>query len=672
MLPATPTLPRSPVVLAPDDELPFQAEMFREFNAGNVHFFILYFNIHDYVFVPSFAANPNYVPQRLRNYLGELLRSRGFEVVLYYSLAGGLSYLDQANMQPRLTGSIPENVRHGGREYGQSRNSPQDIVSWNDESVVALSYLDRVLSYTAPGEEDSKDIRQPPHIGVIIEYLESLAPHEDAIQRGPNANFIVQMLHRWAMDRRLRQRHIVIGLASDLSHIASSLYAAGSECRAYRVDLPVEEIQALRPGSTPRHQRRDWLQWLIAGLSRYNLTNPLTFTGSISSVEALASQTSGFNYDNLRDLVYYAARSGQPLTVETVQRRKRDIITAESRDLLEIVEPRYGFEVVAGYKYIKEYLSTIKQAILNQGIDPTLAAIVPKGILFLGPPGTGKSFVAAALAKETGFNMVKLRNIRSMWVGESERNLNRVLDLLSAMYPVIVFVDEVDQALGTRQVAGGDGASGVEQRIFQRILEFMAMDEYRGRVLWIAASNRPDGIDPALLSRFDIIMPFLLPDAEARKQMLLDAYPRKIGYRFEPLSDERLCYCVNATNGFSGRELDTICRRALQIAAEDRLKSKSPPPAEPTPVVTAEHILRAIEDFRQARDLLQYELQTLLAIQNTNFYSFLPSRSEMPAAIVPMDDTDRPLDEEKLRNRINELSELIGRRRLAERGFLLR
>jgi len=77
---------------------------------NNVHSFILYFNVYDYVFTPSFASQAGYLPLRLRDYLGHLLHARGFEVVIYYSLAGGLSYLDETVMGPRITKSIPEKL----------------------------------------------------------------------------------------------------------------------------------------------------------------------------------------------------------------------------------------------------------------------------------------------------------------------------------------------------------------------------------------------------------------------------------------------------------------------------------------------------------------------------------------------------------------------------------
>ena len=653
-----------PPGIALDDEISFQGEMFREYEAGNVHQFILYFNVHDFAFTSSLASQPDYAPLRLRNYLGQLLLSHGFDVVVYYSLADGLSYLDHDSMSPLIQKNFPD--RFKGRFYGQHPKNPGSVQGTPGEASVALSYLDRLLTYARPASDDRASI---PRIAVILEYLETLAPHEDSHEPAVHRRFVVQMLHQWGLDINLRRnKHIVVGLASDLGQIASVLYTGNSECRAYSVGLPVEETRPPAPGTRPRRERSEWLRWVVDGLESGELDSPLRPDGEIPTVERLAALTSGFNYDDLRDLIYYAAHAKQPLTLHDVQERKRAIITAESRDLLETVDPKHGFELVGGYRYVTEYLGKVKEAILRQGTDPTMAEIVPKGILFLGPPGTGKSFMAAALAKETGFNIVKLKNIRSMWVGESERNLNRVLDLLKSMAPVMVFVDEIDAALGQRS-SGGDGGSGVERRIFQRILEFMAMDENRGHVLWIAASNRPDGIDQALISRFDIIIPFLLPDDVAREKMLTESFPEKSNYSFTPPQPDRLDCLVSATVGFSGRELDTVCRRAMQIAGLKRLEPGSDTSPQDKLVVSVQHILDAIADFRVARDSDMYELQTLLAIQNTNFRSFLPTRDEMPAAIVPSDDSGERLDEEKLRQRIDKLTAIIADRERLKRGY---
>jgi len=639
--------------LAKDDELSFQKEMFREFEAGNAHCFILHFNVHDFVFAPSLCEAPGFVPQRLREYLAQLFLSRGFQVVLYYSLSGGLTYLEPESMRRLVEEAVPQDVLHQPRFYGQG--GPEDRVAAAGESQVALSYLYRLLTCKDGG-------KKMPRIAAILEYLETVAPHEN-MPHGPEAPLNRQLLHRLGMARQMSRNHLVVGLTADLGHVASSLYAADSDWRVYRVDLPIEELQSR--GDRPlRRDRSDWLEFIVnRGLAVRNLPNPLEIggcEGAITSVGELARQTSGFNYDHLRSLVFYAAGVREPITIEMVHKRKRSIIVAESRDLLEVVEPRDGFEVLAGYAYVKERLRKIRDAIRNQATDAWAAKVVPKGILFLGPPGTGKSLMAAALAKETGFNMVKLRNIRTMWVGETERNLNRVLDLLSAMHPVIVFVDEIDGAFVGRD-SPDTGGGGVEQRILQRILEFMALDENRGHVLWIAASNRPDRVDAALMSRFDMVIPFLLPDEAARRQMFTESFPKRDGFSFQPEPPRDFDEFIQRTKGFSGRELDTLLRRAMQLAAERRATSSEETAKDPmasAPVVSAAHLLQALKEFRQARDQETYELQTLLAIQATNFYPFLPSRDELPESIRAAEG-DLPIDEAKLAEEIVRLKRLL-------------
>lgn len=617
--------------IAPDEELPFQREIFREYEAGNGHFFILHFNVHDYVFTETLATREGYRAMRLSRYLGTLLESRDFDVVLYYSVAGGLQFACES-MRQTLLEAIPEDQRQRSRDYGQ--RTQEEVIPPRAESQVGLWHLYRILTWDPRyGEESDDGQLADVRVGVILKYLDAIAPHQDSLHRGPETSFNVEMLHQLSLDRRLRRRHLIIGLTEDLGQVASRLYAAGSECRVFRVDLPAEDVRSAGQEGRVQRQRSAWLEWVLETLTRPDLAleKPPILTEGDGGIPKLAGQTSGFSYDNLRDLVYYAARAGRPITGDVISQRKREVISAESRDLLEIVDPQHGFDMVAGYEWVKDYLKVIKEAILRRSSDPAVASIVPKGIMMLGPPGTGKSYLAASLAKETGFNMVKFRNIRSMWVGETERNLNRVLDLIRAMHPVIVFVDEVDAALGQRGPSVGGGGSGVERRIFQRILEFMAIDENRGRVLWIAASNRPDQIDAALISRFDMVIPFLLPDRDARRAMLVDCFPPKIGYTFTSEPEDRLQECIESSDGFSGRELDTVCRRAVQLSGRERLTSKprAATAASAVPVVTADHLWSALNDFRQARDPLMYRYMSLLAIQATNFRDFLPPEEQL-------------------------------------------
>jgi SpoVK/Ycf46/Vps4 family AAA+-type ATPase len=218
------------------------------------------------------------------------------------------------------------------------------------------------------------------------------------------------------------------------------------------------------------------------------------------------------------------------------------------------------------------------------------------------------------------------------------------------LHPVIIFVDELDQEFGRR---GYHGDSGVEARIFRRLLEFIGDNENRGKILWIVASNRPDLVDEALLSRFDWVFPFLLPGRETRKEILFESMPRIVGFEWDSVTQEEEDKIMKATDGFSGRELETVTRRALEIATSDNCS-----------FVRAEHLEEAISRFKHGYDPLMYKFQTMLAIQITKFDDFLPEVNLLPPEIL--DDEGAKVDQEKLDRVIGEIrTELVRRGRLA-------
>jgi SpoVK/Ycf46/Vps4 family AAA+-type ATPase len=131
---------------------------------------------------------------------------------------------------------------------------------------------------------------------------------------------------------------------------------------------------------------------------------------------------------------------------------------------------------------------------------------VPMGYLLCGPVGTGKSFLAMCAAGEIGIPCVMLKNFRSKYVGETEGNLERVLSVLRAMGPVMVVVDEADTALGDRD---NEGDAGTSSRVFGMIATQMGDTRYRGRILWMLLTARPDllAIDMKRQGRFGLCVP---------------------------------------------------------------------------------------------------------------------------------------------------------------------
>ncbi|HID87444.1 MAG TPA: AAA family ATPase, partial [Anaerolineae bacterium] len=172
--------------------------------------------------------------------------------------------------------------------------------------------------------------------------------------------------------------------------------------------------------------------------------------------------------------------------------------------------------------------------------------------------------VAEAVAKESGINFVilNLARILGQWVGSSERNLEKALRAIESLQPTICFIDEIDQAVQR----GTAGDSGVSNRIFKRLLEFMSDTGHRGRVLFLAASNRPDLLDAALKrpGRFDKKIPFLIPD-ETEREAIFQVMLRK--YDLE--ADTIPARCITATEGWTGAEIEAAVVKALEVAEDE-------------------------------------------------------------------------------------------------------
>ena len=150
-------------------------------------------------------------------------------------------------------------------------------------------------------------------------------------------------------------------------------------------------------------------------------------------------------------------------------------------------------------------------ALLKRGSLDSL----PMGYLICGPVGTGKSFLAQCVSGEMGAPCVMLKNFRSKYVGETEGNLERVLSVLRAMGPVVVVIDEADAALGGRDQ---DGDSGTSSRVFGMIASQMGDTKYRGRIIWMLLTARPDllPIDLKRQGRAEVHIPLFYPTDETK------------------------------------------------------------------------------------------------------------------------------------------------------------
>ncbi len=227
--------------------------------------------------------------------------------------------------------------------------------------------------------------------------------------------------------------------------------------------------------------------------------------------------------------------------------------------------PKVTFEDVAGVDEAKQELQEVVEFLKNAKKFQALGAKIPKGVLLLGPPGCGKTMLARAIAGEAGvpFFHISGSDFVEMFVGVGASRVRDLFDTAKANRPSLIFIDEID-AVGRQRGAGlGGGHDEREQTLNQLLVEMDGFDPNAG-VIMIAATNRPDVLDPALLrpGRFDRQVTVDTPDVRGREAIL------NVHLRGKPLAEE-----VNApalarrTPGFSGADLANLVNEAALLAA---------------------------------------------------------------------------------------------------------
>lgn len=677
--------------------------------------FVLHFNITDFVIDLSdskmgdkgeYTRNGEVVGDTdqlptMREYLRDFLfEALNCHAVYTYSLATGLVASDAPKNRPGTSTALERQMygpawqrihatwkalKSAQSDRSRSQNGTgqpqkeQEIELPKDNEIVdnfkLLSHMLRQPYFARqnPGPQD-----QETPIAVILDYVEKLIPYRLGEGHGDREQLqALEVVQRWALDPEIRKTsNIIILLTTNIGQIPSSVFAEGSGCRAIRVPLPDAQ------------EREAFIRYKMTR-ARARLVQLDRFFGSTIEEQArsLARNTQGMrlnDIDNVSRRVIIESRKSNRgntnapppiMSLEDVQRAKAEVIQAQSEQLLEIVSPIRSFQEIGGLDKLKDYLKKRTELMAKGDNSP----LVPSGLLLAGPPGTGKTIIAEALATEGKFNLVKMRNIQDKWVGSSERNLELVLNLLKDLHPVVVFVDEIDQAM-VRRDTGQSGDSGVGARMFARILEEMSNASNRGRILWVAATNRADILDDALLRRFDRVVPLLTPDVEESCRIFatmpgsimkqsgdtikvtyggdLDQRDKGDIKKFWPIAEQ------TAALGLTGAGIEVVVRRAIEMAYEDTLKVPSQAQREQQPIITSDHLLAALADYKPNHSRLTYDHQSLLAIRACNFLSVLPPLPR-EGAYARIQDEHGKIDPDKLDEQISKIErELRGKRSL--------
>jgi len=321
-----------------------------------------------------------------------------------------------------------------------------------------------------------------------------------------------------------------------------------------------------------------------------------------------------------------------------IEKRKREVIERECFGLIEFVDAKTDFSVVGGIPEVKQELISVAR-----NIREGRTARVPMGMLFTGPMGTGKTFVAEAFVKESGLTGIKLKNFRSKWVGSTESNLERILGVIHGIGNVIVILDEADRSFGSGGSGGsggdddgGDGGTG--SRVVARLKEFMSDTANRGRVLFILMTNRPDKLDIDIkrAGRLDKKIPFLYPQTPEDIEGIFKALIKRHGLQ-TTIEFPRDRAAVSAKIvGYSNADFEAIALLANNYAVDEAGKEG---------VISVQHFESAVADYLPSRDLEMIQYMELLAVFEASNRRMLPDKYSQ----MSVDDLQRRLADLKLR-----------------------
>jgi transitional endoplasmic reticulum ATPase len=244
----------------------------------------------------------------------------------------------------------------------------------------------------------------------------------------------------------------------------------------------------------------------------------------------------------------------------------REMEPSAMREVM-VESPDVKWDDIGGLSQVKqELVESVEWPLTYAKLFQHMDAEPPKGILLYGPPGTGKTMLAKAVATESQANFISIKGpeFLSKWVGESEKAVREVFRKARQAAPSVIFLDEIDSIAPSR--SSGTSDSHVTERVISQILTELDGRESLNSVIVIAATNRPDIIDPALLrpGRFDRLIEIGLPDEKGRLEIL------KIHAATKPLADDiNLEEIAKKTEKYSGADLSAIVNEAVMLAIRE-------------------------------------------------------------------------------------------------------
>jgi len=447
------------------------------------------------------------------------------------------------------------------------------VANESGANFISISGPEVMSKWYGQSEENLRKIfddaeKNAPSI-IFIDEVDSIAPKREEVTGEVERRVVSQLLT--LMDGlKKRGKVIVIAATNRPNAVDPALRRPGRFDREIEIPVPDRvgrlEILKIHTRSMPMEKDVD-LKWL----------SDITYGYVGADLWALAKEAAMSALRRVLPEIRWREETELPKDLmEKLVVRKEDF-----EDALRLVEPSAMREVLVEIPKVKWTdigdLEEVKQALKemvewplkNEDSFTRMGIKPPRGILLYGPPGTGKTLLAKAVANESGANFISIKGpeLKSKWVGESEKQIRDLFRRAKQVAPTVIFFDEIDALVPKR--GGNYGEHATETIVSQMLSEMSGLEELKGVVV-VAATNRPDMIDPALLrpGRIDrqILVP--APDEKARLEIL------KIHTTSMPLKGVDLKDLAKRTEGFSGADLEALARESAMNALRENMKAK--------------------------------------------------------------------------------------------------
>jgi AAA+ superfamily predicted ATPase len=527
--------------------------------SGTTAAFVLHGNTYDLFRMDAKAERYGV----LAEFLAEQLFGR-WSLVMHYDLGRGLRAF-----AGRDEGRLKDMVTLANRRVGDLSALPRD-------PAATFATLDRFVRANIMAKEEERL-----SVAVILDQASYLFPAGEPGRASLQTSSQLVTMLNWAMSPHVKRLNMAFVLIDERLSDVSDRLTGNPHVAAIEVPLPAEE------------ERRQFVECAGASLAAVSDYNPAE----------LGKLTAGISITDLNVLIQSARETGRRLDAGVFRSLKKRLLERQCRGLLEFIEPKWTLDTVVGHDAAKTRLRE-DAALLKRGALDTL----PMGYLLCGPVGTGKSFLAQCVSGEIGVPCLMLKNFRSKYVGETEGNLERVLAVLRAMGPVVVVVDEADAALGSREQ---DGDSGTSSRVFGMIASQMGDTRYRGQIIWMLLTARPDllPIDLKRQGRAEVHIPLFYPTDESEIRQMFVIMAKKLG---STLAAEDVP-AIPQKGHLSGADIEGMVGRAWRMSL---LAGQNH--------ITKESLAQVIAQFMPSTQGLERELQETAAMLECTDRQFLP------------------------------------------------